>query len=143
MVYGNTFGSTALTSYGRFWISLAIIMTPARFRIQASYDSSGHSSHAFGRMVPLGIARPFLFIACPSRTFHLSTLIPSPLRLVYIHPPDEALTLRCTANFFYLLHAALSSPLYFPMSLLSHTFMRSAERGQYLVRRLWGVGVGG
>lgn len=36
MAVGNTFGATALTSYGGFWISLAISFTPGGFEIQKS-----------------------------------------------------------------------------------------------------------
>ncbi|KAJ5652696.1 GPR/FUN34 family protein [Penicillium longicatenatum] len=36
MAVGNTFGATALTSYGGFWISLAISFTPGGFGIQKS-----------------------------------------------------------------------------------------------------------
>jgi succinate-acetate transporter protein len=33
MAVGNTFGATALSSYGGFWISYAIILTPGGFEI--------------------------------------------------------------------------------------------------------------
>jgi uncharacterized protein len=33
MAVGNTFGATALSSYGGFWISFAIILTPGGFQI--------------------------------------------------------------------------------------------------------------
>jgi uncharacterized protein len=33
MAVGNTFGATALSSYGGFWISFAIILTPGGFDI--------------------------------------------------------------------------------------------------------------
>lgn len=33
MAVGNTFGATALSSYGGFWISYAIIYTPGGFNI--------------------------------------------------------------------------------------------------------------
>ncbi|ESZ90082.1 glyoxylate pathway regulator [Sclerotinia borealis F-4128] len=48
MAAGNTFAATALSSYGGFWISLAIILTPGGFGIQASYDDPKHFSYAFG-----------------------------------------------------------------------------------------------
>ncbi|RDW82558.1 hypothetical protein BP6252_03670 [Coleophoma cylindrospora] len=43
MAVGNTFGATALSSYGGFWISYAIILTPGGFDIVAAYtvDSAG------------------------------------------------------------------------------------------------------
>src|SRR6266487_1626442 len=37
MAVGNTFGATALSSYGGFWISYAIILTPGGFEIVAAY----------------------------------------------------------------------------------------------------------
>lgn len=46
MAVGNTFGATALSSYGGFWISFAIILTPGGFDIQATLmdaDPSGAS----------------------------------------------------------------------------------------------------
>ncbi|KIW30342.1 uncharacterized protein PV07_06092 [Cladophialophora immunda] len=36
MAVGNTFGATALSSYGGFWISFAIILTPGGFEIEAT-----------------------------------------------------------------------------------------------------------
>lgn len=34
---GNVFGGTALSTYGGFWISLGIILTPGGFRIEEAY----------------------------------------------------------------------------------------------------------
>jgi len=36
MAVGNTFGATALSSYGGFWLSLAIVLTPGGFEIVES-----------------------------------------------------------------------------------------------------------
>lgn len=36
MAVGNTFGATALSSYGGFWISYAIIFTPGGFEITST-----------------------------------------------------------------------------------------------------------
>ncbi|KAA8647400.1 hypothetical protein EYZ11_001607 [Aspergillus tanneri] len=44
MAVGNTFGATALSSYGGFWLSFAIVLTPGGFNIQSqlkSADSGG------------------------------------------------------------------------------------------------------
>lgn len=44
MAVGNTFGATALSSFGGFWISVAIVLTPGGFEITAAYatkDASG------------------------------------------------------------------------------------------------------
>jgi uncharacterized protein len=37
MAVGNTFGATALSSYGGFWIAFAIIETSGGFGIEAAY----------------------------------------------------------------------------------------------------------
>ena len=47
MAVGNTFGATALSSYGGFWISYAIILTPA-FNIVPSYAATGNVETALG-----------------------------------------------------------------------------------------------
>ncbi|OBT85933.1 hypothetical protein VE02_04810 [Pseudogymnoascus sp. 03VT05] len=50
MAIGNTFGATALSSYGGFWMSFAIVFTPGGFDIKASYDGGGANdfANAFG-----------------------------------------------------------------------------------------------
>lgn len=40
MAVGNTFGATALSSYGGFWISFAIVLTPGGFNIVASIEKA-------------------------------------------------------------------------------------------------------
>ena len=48
MAVGNTFGATALSSYGGFWLSFAIILTPGGFQIEEIYDSTeGQGAAAF------------------------------------------------------------------------------------------------
>ena len=39
MAVGNTFGATALSSYGGFWISIGITLTPGGFDIVGSYPT--------------------------------------------------------------------------------------------------------
>lgn len=41
MAVGNTFGATALSSYGGFWLSFAIVLTPGGFQIVASIEKAG------------------------------------------------------------------------------------------------------
>ncbi|KAI4119742.1 MAG: hypothetical protein LQ345_000416 [Seirophora villosa] len=51
MAVGNTFGATALSSYGGFWLSFAIILTPGGFNIEQTYiEEQGITSFydAFG-----------------------------------------------------------------------------------------------
>jgi hypothetical protein len=47
MAVGNTFGATALSSYGGFWISVAIILTPGGFDIVANYSGTGTNTNDF------------------------------------------------------------------------------------------------
>ena len=46
MAIGNTFGATALSSYGGFWISFGIILTPGGFDIVSSLEAKG-DTHSF------------------------------------------------------------------------------------------------
>lgn len=51
MAAGNTFGATALSSYGGFWISFGIILTPGGFQIEetiATTDSAAAFANSFG-----------------------------------------------------------------------------------------------
>jgi succinate-acetate transporter protein len=41
MAVGNTFGATALSSYGGFWIGTAIILTPGGFDIISDLTAGG------------------------------------------------------------------------------------------------------
>jgi len=48
MAVGNTFGAKALSSFGGFWVSFAIVLTPGGFNIAASYPDAQHFNFAFG-----------------------------------------------------------------------------------------------
>ncbi|KAJ6136283.1 hypothetical protein N7512_001443 [Penicillium capsulatum] len=41
MAVGNTFGATALSSYGGFWLAFAIVLTPGGFEIKGEYVAEG------------------------------------------------------------------------------------------------------
>lgn len=45
LVVGNTFGGTALTSYGAFWLSYVAILVPA-FGVGTAYEGTGQESDA-------------------------------------------------------------------------------------------------
>ena len=47
MAVGNTFGATALSSYGGFWLSFAIILTPGGFMIEDEVEAMGAGPNAF------------------------------------------------------------------------------------------------
>merc|ERR1712058_192822 len=40
MAVGNTFGATALSSYGGFWIAFATLLTPGGFDIEPTLEES-------------------------------------------------------------------------------------------------------
>lgn len=60
MAVGNTFGATVLSSYGGFWISLAITFIPGGFNILGALEEADHGSHA---MFYHSLAM-FLFVCC-------------------------------------------------------------------------------
>ena len=60
MAVGNTFGATALSSYGGFWIAFAIVLTPGGFEIASSIEAAQGASafyDSFGFF--LIVSRPF------------------------------------------------------------------------------------
>lgn len=72
MAAGNTFGATALSSYGGFWLSFAIIYTPGGFNIVAEstkVDGKEGFTNAVGFWLIVSIP-PSL----PPPTFSLSPL---------------------------------------------------------------------
>lgn len=44
MAVGNTFGATALSSYGGFWLSFAVVLTPGGFEIMTTLEEEGGAS---------------------------------------------------------------------------------------------------
>lgn len=59
MAVGNTFGATALSSYGGFWIAFAIILTPGGFNIEATLQEAG--SEQFNNSLGLFLMGWFIF----------------------------------------------------------------------------------
>ncbi|KAL4891781.1 GPR1/FUN34/yaaH family-domain-containing protein [Aspergillus ambiguus] len=54
MAVGNTFGATALSSYGGFWLSFAIVLTPGGFKIASTIEEAGGTAmfdNSFGLML--------------------------------------------------------------------------------------------
>lgn len=47
MAIGNTFGATALGSYGAFWLSYFVMVMPS-FGVSESYASTAEYNHAMG-----------------------------------------------------------------------------------------------
>lgn len=61
MAVGNTFGATALSSYGGFWIAFAIVLTPGGFQIEQTLIDSGPGESMFYDSFGL-----FLLVSDPS-----------------------------------------------------------------------------
>jgi succinate-acetate transporter protein len=61
MAVGNTFGATALSSYGGFWISFAIVLTPGGFDIQAAYAGATAGPDDFTNAFGLFLIAWFIF----------------------------------------------------------------------------------
>ena len=57
MSIGNTFGATSLSSFGGFWISIAIILTPGGFEIAEAYGSL-EFQHAFALFLFVNLKLP-------------------------------------------------------------------------------------
>jgi len=63
MAVGNTFGATALSSYGGFWISFGIVLTPA-FGIVDSYTDTTTGVSSFNAAFALYLWAWFFFTFC-------------------------------------------------------------------------------
>lgn len=60
MAVGNTFGATALSSYGGFWISIAIVLTPS-FGIGAAYKTTTSGVNDFNNAYGYFLMGWFIF----------------------------------------------------------------------------------
>jgi len=71
MAVGNTFGATALSSYGGFWLSFAIILTPGGFEIEETLTKGGNSApffNSFGLYLMGWFIFTFLLLICTLRS---------------------------------------------------------------------------
>ena len=70
MAVGNTFGATALSSYGGFWLSFAIILTPGGFAIETDLVSFGEAVflNSFGLYLMGWFIFTFLLLICTLRS---------------------------------------------------------------------------
>lgn len=64
----NVFGATALSSYGGFWMSLGIILTPGGFNIQGSYANAHDFYEAFGLYIFGWFIYTFILWLCTLRS---------------------------------------------------------------------------
>lgn len=67
---GNTFGATALSSYGGFWIGTAIILTPGGFEIMATLEEDAPAPFldSFGIYLMAWFIFTFLLLICTLRS---------------------------------------------------------------------------
>jgi len=70
MAIGNTFGATALSSYGGFWISVAIILTPGGFQIASTLEAESPYPflNSFGLFLMGWFIFTFLLLICTVRS---------------------------------------------------------------------------
>lgn len=70
MAVGNTFGATALSSYGGFWLSFAIILTPGGFQIASDLESFSVPTflNSFGLYLMGWFIFTFLLLICTLRS---------------------------------------------------------------------------
>lgn len=70
MAVGNTFGATALSSYGGFWLSFAIILTPGGFNIVEDLEAYGvpYFLNSFGLYLFGWFIFTFLLLICTLRS---------------------------------------------------------------------------
>jgi hypothetical protein len=70
MAVGNTFGATALSSYGGFWLSFAIILTPGGFNIQGALEEMGmaYFYNSFGLYLFGWFIFTFILLICTLRS---------------------------------------------------------------------------
>jgi len=61
MAVGNTFGATALSSYGGFWLSFAIVLTPGGFEIVSAYGGPDAGVEDFNNAFGLFLMGWFIF----------------------------------------------------------------------------------
>lgn len=84
MAVGNTFGATALASYGGFWIGTAIILTPGGFEIMSSLeaDSPAPFMNSFALYLFVSILASIMLHARNSET-------DSSTGMVHFHHPSR------------------------------------------------------
>lgn len=70
MAVGNTFGATALSSYGGFWLSLAIALTPGGFAIETGLLAKGGAvwHNSFGLYLMGWFIFTFILLMCTLRS---------------------------------------------------------------------------
>lgn len=68
LAVNNTFGATTLSSYGGFWISYAILLTPGGFEIKNAYASPEDFQHALGFFMAGWFIFTTMLLSCTLRS---------------------------------------------------------------------------
>jgi succinate-acetate transporter protein len=70
MAVGNTFGATALSSYGGFWISFAIVLIPAPVNIETQLAAKSEAAflNSFGLFLMGWFIFTFILLLCTLRS---------------------------------------------------------------------------
>jgi len=68
MAVGNTFGATALSSYGGFWISYALLLTPSLGIMEPTGPYEGNTSSAVGFFLTGWFIFTLLLLVCTLRS---------------------------------------------------------------------------
>ncbi|KAI0108890.1 gpr fun34 family protein [Nemania sp. FL0031] len=83
MAVGNTFGATALSSYGGFWISYAIILTPS-FSVLTNYTSEADTASVLGFFLAGWFIFTFILLLCTLRSTVMFFLLFFTLDLAFL-----------------------------------------------------------
>lgn len=86
MAVGNTFGATALSSYGGFWISFAIILTPGGFGIVSGLGGESNTQflYSFGFYLMGWFIFTFILVMCTLRSTVMFFLLFLTLDLAFL-----------------------------------------------------------
>ncbi|KAI2616003.1 GPR1/FUN34/yaaH family-domain-containing protein [Hypoxylon sp. NC1633] len=82
MAVGNTFGATALSSFGGFWISFAIVLTPG-FGVLEAYSAAGSAS-VLGFFLTGWFIFTFILLLCTLRSTVMFFLLFFTLDLAFL-----------------------------------------------------------
>jgi uncharacterized protein len=116
MAIGNTFGATALSSYGGFWISFAIVLTPGGFQIVDTYtaDQGTTFDNALGFFLGGWFIFTTLLLICTLRStvafFLLFFFLDIAFLLLTIakFQPDNATQINAAGGYFGLFAAFMA-----------------------------------
>lgn len=84
MAVGNTFGATALSSYGGFWISYGILLTPGFAALAPYGDTPGAEASVLGFFLSGWFIFTFVLLLCTLRSTVMFFLLFFTLDLAFL-----------------------------------------------------------